>query len=72
MDVCGVLCECMGMYGCVSGVCGVCVSGVCEGMECVCEVYMCQCVVYVWCVCLVYRYEVWCICVSSVCVWSGV
>jgi len=25
--VCGVLCECMGVYGCVSGVCGVCVSG---------------------------------------------
>jgi len=25
---------CMGVYGCVSGVCGVCVSGVCEGMEC--------------------------------------
>jgi len=38
----------------VYGVCGVCDSGVCEGMECVCEVYMCQCVVYVWCVCVVY------------------
>jgi len=40
------------VYGCEWGVYGVwcmcvsvCVSGVCEGMECVCEVYMCQCAV---------------------------
>ena len=53
MYVCGVLCECMGVYGCVSGVCGVCVSGVCEGMECVC----------VRCICV----SVWSM--SGVCVW---
>lgn len=53
MDVCGVLCECMGMYGCVSGVCGVCVSGVCMGMECgVYVLVVCVYgVVYEWGVC---------------------